>query len=81
MSAEISLKETTAMIRARELNRTNEKRLNTCIADMSKDVEKNLQKLEVEGRTTIKFMEALKKSTGKSKVRSVINEAVIGPSV
>ena len=68
MSGEVAPKESSAMVRARELNRTNEKRLNTCIAEMSKDVEKNLQKLKIDGQTTVKFMKSLKNSTGKSDV-------------
>ena len=66
--ADLSNKETTAMARARELNRTNEKRLSACIATMSQDVEKNLQKLKLEGQSTIKFMKKLKNSSGKSEV-------------
>lgn len=61
-------KETTAMARARELNRTNEKRLSACIETMSKDVEKNLQKLKIEGESTIKFMKKLRRCSGNSEV-------------
>ena len=68
MSTEITLKETSAMARARELNRTNEKRLSACIENISKDVEKSLQKLKMEGETTIKFMNKIKNSSGTSDV-------------
>ena len=68
MSGEIAPKESSAMVRARELNRTNEKRLSTCIADMSKEVEKSLEKLKIEGQTTVEFMKTLQNSSGKSDV-------------
>jgi len=68
MTSEITPKESSAMVRARELNRTNEKRLSTCIADMSKEVEKNLEKLKIEGQATVEFMKTLKSCSGASAV-------------
>lgn len=61
--------ESSAMARARELNRTNEKRLTETISMMSQEVERSLQKLKLDEQSTIKFMKKLKISSGKSKVR------------
>ncbi|CAK8683702.1 uncharacterized protein LOC143459353 [Clavelina lepadiformis] len=60
--------ESSAMARARELNRTNEKRLTETISMMSQEVERSLQKLKLDEQSTIKFMKKLKISSGKSKV-------------
>lgn len=62
------MKESRAMARARELNRTNEKRLSECIDNMAEAVERKLERLKIEGKSTLGFLQRLKTSSGRSQV-------------
>nr|XP_002128951.1 uncharacterized protein LOC100178500 [Ciona intestinalis] len=64
MSEGCQLKESSALAKARELNRTNEKRLSENLLSMSHDVEKKLEKLKIDGQATLNFLQRLKSSTG-----------------
>lgn len=61
-------KESPAMMRARELNRTNERRLSENIDELSLKVQKKIDKIKVEGETTLNFLRKVKMSSGFSQV-------------
>jgi len=59
------------MAKARELNRTNDKRLAEHIDNMAQIVERRLEKLKIEGQSTLNFLHRLKNSTGRSSVSTI----------